>query len=254
MTTLRQRLKVGLMRWPRGYLWVRRTFILLRFAIGRPHDPDFYAFAHTPADGLFLDVGANSGMSALSFRTQNRKMPILSIEANPFHERDLRFLKRWLPSFDYRIVGAGDSPEDLRLHVPVFRGVPLTGEASLLELERGDMTWWVDENLGPDARADFEFVEVEVHVIPLDSLELHPTIVKIDVEGFELAVLRGLERTLERCRPLLLLETPADMAVVTAYLAEWGYRPCRFDPGSGTFREDHVRGTNVFYAPGDAHG
>ena len=30
--------------------------------------------------------------------------------------------------------------------------------------------------------------------------------IKIDVEGHELAVLRGAERTLARCRPTLLLE------------------------------------------------
>ena len=35
---------------------------------------------------------------------------------------------------------------------------------------------------------------------------------KVDVEGAELEVLRGAEKTLARCRPLLLLEADRDCA------------------------------------------
>lgn len=40
-----------------------------------------------------------------------------------------------------------------------------------------------------------------------DEMQLHPTHLKIDVEGAELAVLRGGERTIRRCRPVLFLST-----------------------------------------------
>lgn len=95
MATLRNRAKIQLMRWPPAYKWARRIFMLTHFAARQPHEPDFSVFATSPSTGLFLDVGANSGMSALSFRIYNRRMPILSVEANPYLEPDLRFLKRW---------------------------------------------------------------------------------------------------------------------------------------------------------------
>jgi hypothetical protein len=50
-----------------------------------------------------------------------------SIEADPRLERDLRFVKR----FDYRICVASDEAGSLRLHVPVYRGLTLTGEGSI---------------------------------------------------------------------------------------------------------------------------
>jgi len=52
-----------------------------------PHEPDFAFFERfSDESGLFLDVGANAGMSAVSFRIFNKCAPILSLEPNPIHE------------------------------------------------------------------------------------------------------------------------------------------------------------------------
>jgi FkbM family methyltransferase len=61
------------------------------------------------------------------------------------------------------------------------------------------------------SHADRNQVIEEIHVVRLDDLvereevEL-PTIMKIDVEGAEIGVLRGAERTLSRARPVLIVE------------------------------------------------
>ena len=46
-----------------------------------------------------------------------------------------------------------------------------------------------------------------IPVMPLDDLDLdNVSIVKIDIEGMESLALRGMLRTLERCKPILFLE------------------------------------------------
>ncbi len=95
--------------------------------------------------------------------------------------------------------------------------------------------------------ADFELVHVDVDVIALDDLDLSPSIVKIDVEGFELSVLRGLERTIARCRPLLLLETPPDVFAVAEHLAGWGYQPYRWNDRARVMEPHRPPSTNVFF-------
>jgi FkbM family methyltransferase len=249
VVSARGRIAIQLMRWPWAYAWSRRAFFLAHYLLRRPHEADFAAFAAFPSEGLFLDVGANSGMSAMSFRIYNSVMPILSIEANPYHEPDLRFLKRWLRAYDYRIVAAGESSGTLKLHVPFFHGVPLTGMASAVELRDEDVQWWVDEHLGSNARVTFQYSDITVPVTRLDELQLRPTIVKIDVEGYELPVLRGLEQTISSCRPLLLLETPADVDAVAGYLAQWGYRSKRFDAKKRALVPYAPPGVNMFFAP-----
>jgi FkbM family methyltransferase len=45
-----------------------------------------------------------------------------------------------------------------------------------------------------------------VPVLPLDTLNINPDFMKIDVEGMEADVLRGARETIERCRPVLYVE------------------------------------------------
>lgn len=185
-------------------------------------------------------------MSALSFRVFNRSAQILSIEANPLLEPDLRFLKRWLPKFDYRICAAGDAPGELTLHVPVFRGVRLTGETSITDDRDAKKAMWMERHRLDPETTTLEQVDVRVEVVRLDDLQLDPSIIKVDVEGFEVEVVRGLEQTLHRCRPLLAVERsrPAEVAEL---LAPLGYTERVWDASSRRLIAARPAGPNVFF-------
>ena len=60
----------------------------------------------------------------------------------------------------------------------------------------GPTVWlalFIDAKLGPGPDI--------VEAVQLDDLELRPTFIKLHLEGAELAALRGVEKTLRRCRP-----------------------------------------------------
>jgi len=215
---------------PRLYLATRRWFGLGRYLTRRPHDADFRYFSRCAGSGgLFLDVGANTGSSALSYRIFDRSSQILSLEPNPMLEPDLRLVRRVIGrDFSYRFEAAGATSGEFSLFVPVYRGVPLTGEASLdpEEARRN----WTAEQLGI-APVTLELEEVTVRVRPVDDLGLSPHAVKIDVEGAELGVLEGMVGTLARSRPVLLVET-ADPAPVLEVLEPFGYEACVYRAGS----------------------
>jgi len=93
-----------------------------------PHDKSYNAFRHfvaQRANGLFLDVGANDGISILSFRKFNSTYRILALEPNPLLEPALRRIKSNDPYLDYRMVGAGAAPARLQFFVPIYRGILL---------------------------------------------------------------------------------------------------------------------------------
>ncbi|MFF3762771.1 FkbM family methyltransferase [Streptomyces sp. NPDC001922] len=85
-----------------------------------------------------------------------------------------------------------------------------------------------DRGVSSLVRREVHGSAVEVRCRSLDGLGLTDvTFVKVDVDGSELAVLRGAERTLRRDRPALLVELEVRIqpfGPVLSHLAERGYR------------------------------
>jgi FkbM family methyltransferase len=244
----RDGLKVTLTRYPKAYDSLRRPYSAARFFMRRPHDLDYRLFGlFRERRGVFLDVGANAGMSALSFRVYNKTSPIVSIEPNPFHERDLRFTSLLVKPFTYRMVAAGRADGTMVLHVPVYRNVPMTTEASLI-LEEVTTSSSLRARLGARMDGpDFEIVTCEVPVRPLDFLGLEPAFVKLDVQGFEYDALLGLKETIGRARPILLVETPDEQ--VRELLDALGYKAFSYVADEHALQPEAQRKTNTVFLP-----
>ena len=258
MTGLRRqlqvRLRLAVMRAGSLYMRTRRIEALLRLWAKRPHERDFRALAGLRHEhGPFLDIGANAGLAAVSFRIYHPDAPIVSIEPNPAHERDLRFVGRYLGNFKYLGCGASDRNGEATLYIPRYRSFSLTPLASF---DRDFVTSEHRQTVlfgKPLDDSDFSVDEERVPIRRLDDLDLAPAIVKVDVEGHELPVLRGLERTLRNHRPVVLVEWSREFAPIQRFLEERGYnlfvaghRSARLEPFDGSNR--HL---NIFCVPAE---
>jgi FkbM family methyltransferase len=229
------------------------AYQLFRTYVGRlsfmlPLELEFHAFGILPSNGgLFLDIGANDGVSARSFRLFNKTSPILSIEPNPCHERSLERTKAALDRFDYKLIAAGERRGELVLHTPVLRGIALTAYAAM---NRNEAEGRLRKDM-PGSAGKLRFIETTVPVIPMDELALTPDFVKIDVEGFEVEVLRGMVATIQRCRPVFMIEFyPGKTEGITDVLRPFGYMPYVFDRSAAAFRPyDDGEADNLFHLP-----
>ncbi len=245
--SLRRLMRSALCRWPRLYTAVRRTCARAEFALGIPHEGDFRLFSVLDGeDGLFVDVGANAGQSARSLRIFNRSLSILSFEPNRALEADLDFTRRLLgPSFEYRMIGLSDAPGTIALFVPRRRAIAqtawATADRALLEKHRRTIEAAIG---GP-----FEISETTIEVVRFDDLNLRPSVIKIDVEGSELSVLHGMQRTLRNDGPLVLLESNGHSPEAARWLVGLGYTICAYDPRlHSMFLTESLSGLANFFA------
>jgi FkbM family methyltransferase len=135
----------------------------------------------------FLDVGACYGLFSLAFTHGRPGAQAVAVEPSPLAWEVLESNLR-------RNSGARVTP--LQVAVGAAPGT-LTMRYSWHHLEAL-----------PEAAGDPTAIEIPLRTLDLLCAELgfRPDVVKIDVEGYELAALRGARRILEENQPLLFLE------------------------------------------------
>jgi FkbM family methyltransferase len=208
---------------------VRLPFLL-------PHDPSYRALRHfikAQPKGLFLDIGANNGVSALSLRKMSADYDIYSIEPNALLHSALAKIARRDPRFTFKIAAAGSQRGQLLLHIPIYHGTPIH------TLAAGDEKQVIDgvaEVFGRYFADRTRVSSASVDIIRIDDLDLSPTIIKVDVEGSEIDVLGGCTETIHRNRPFLMLEILwNERAPIEAFLKARGYSLLGYDVRNDKF-------------------
>jgi len=213
----------------------RKLFRFFPFLL--PHDKSYWGFLYfvEKREGLFLDIGANDGISALGFRRIHPPYRILSIEPNYCHAYALKRLKtKHLDRFDYKIIGAGRMSGQMTLHIPVYNGVPLYTAASV------DRKYVVDTitHQYADASENLVIMELKIDIRPLDEFNLKPDIIKIDTEGFDYDVLLGLNKTIAAHRPTVMVEyNPERIGDLVNFFSLHQYQLMTYDYISKVFED-----------------
>jgi len=169
--------------------------------------------------GLALDVGANRGQSAIRIARLKPDFNIISFEPNRRCRLALRVVKLMLGKrFRFELAGVSDHNGKATYYEPFLNSLPVSAEGTFLE---GNLDEEMVERLGEDYRVK----ESIFPLLRLDDLNLSPDFVKIDVQGWELNVLRGARETILRSHPVLVIERNRhNERDTTQYLEGLGYR------------------------------
>jgi FkbM family methyltransferase len=164
-----------------------------------------------PPGGVALDIGARWGTytSLLSRRVGVAGL-VHAFEPNRQHSRALNAIARALQNIRIHPFALSDEAGSSMLHIPLL----------------GDR---VSDGLASLARPAGAYRTVQIERRRLDDLRFERIdFIKCDVEGHELAVLRGGEATLRRLQPTVLVEieerhADADFKATREYLEGLGY-------------------------------
>jgi FkbM family methyltransferase len=206
-------------------------YYVTRRYLGFAHERDFRLIAHLPRreDDLFIDIGGNRGQSILSIRRYRPDARIMSFEPNPVIFRELSRRFGAMPGVTLENVGLGPAPGELTLYVPSYRGFLYDGIATFEP--HAARAYFSPETLYFYRPGHVTVAEHRCPVRTLDSFGLAPSFVKIDVEGYEHAVLRGATETLRRHEPTILVERFWHDDRVFDMLGGLGYAEVRLEGG-----------------------
>jgi len=213
------------------------------------HDPDFFCFArYAGRQGLFVDVGGNRGQSAVSVRVVWPECTIASFEPNPCVVPALSHIAGRLGNMRVYEFALGATEAEVQFLLPWVDGRPFL-EQGTIDPEQFERPWIIDgfAQHGQNVTK----TEFRVQARKLDSFGLAPTVMKVDAEGSELAVLQGAQETLRRHKPLLIVENN-DWHRVTAFLSDLGYSCLRYMHEDGALVTFFGQITNAFYAHPDS--
>lgn len=154
-----------------------------------------------PGD-VYVDIGGNEGMVSLdAARIVGEGGRVIAFEPNPGPRAVFRTAieRNAITQIDLRPYGLGAAPAVLPLSVPAIN----TGEGTFGSAHD---------------KAEVTVVACEVRVGDDELRDVTPALIKIDVEGFEAHVVRGLRGLLARSR------APIVMEISDGYLAAAGSR------------------------------
>lgn len=170
------------------------------------------ALAAGQGTGVLLDCGANAGFFSLWARRQNGRMKIYAFEPHPTTFTDLQ-----------TNIRINDEQGD------IFPENQAVGDVNgMLEFQV-----WPDTNMAivsalteTPRQAGAGLISVPVTTIDgfCANRGLRPTLLKVDVEGYEMEVLRGASHTLEDVSALVVeAHSPALIDSCTALLEKKGF-------------------------------
>jgi len=147
-------------------------------------------------DGTYVDIGTNRGqVLSQAVRVAPRGSHV-AFEPIPGLAAEVA---RAFPGVDCRCKALGARPESAQFchfrHLDGWSGLRRHPEIS-------------------DRRGDPEYITVEVSTLDAEMDGIVPSVIKIDVEGAELAVLEGGRSLLSESRPLVIFEHVADAAAL----------------------------------------
>jgi len=150
-------------------------------------------------DGVVLDIGANIGVMTTHFARRLKNSRVLAFEPIPYNIKTLYKIIRFFKLSNVKIynIALSDVNGKLNLIMPVINSARKQGLSHVRDVGT------TNNEVGEEFEVEGKRLDnVEELVITKERI----TAIKIDVEGYELNVLRGAVETIRKHRPIIYCE------------------------------------------------
>jgi FkbM family methyltransferase len=180
----------------------------LYFSFLLPHEKDYYGIKlllKSNKSNIFLDIGGNNGMSTRGFKKLGFSNPIYVYEPNKF------LFKKYLINLSNKFnnvkifnFGLGSKNTSLNIFTPFVGNTCLHYFSSLNKK-------YILDSVKLTSNEYLRYIKIKkskIKVKKFDDLIIDGKIdfIKIDVEGFDHEVIKGMKKTISKHKPIFLVE------------------------------------------------
>ena len=172
-----------------------------------PHEKDYHGLnllIKNTDKGDFIDVGGNIGLSVLGFRKLGFKNKIHIFEPKKYCLNRLTKINKRLGNIKLYNYGLSSKNKKLNLFTPIFKGRLyhfFTSQNKNYTIKRL-------KKLYKNKYKEFYFEKEVCHFFRFENIKknIRPIFIKIDVEGHDHDVIKGMLPTLKKFKPIILAE------------------------------------------------
>ncbi len=195
-----------------------------------PHEKDYYGLKKLiPLNNNkdFIDVGGNIGLSTIGFRQLGYKNKILIFEPDKdYCIKKLNLLRKKIFNLKVFSFGLSERDEEKNFYQAYFMNIKMHFLSSFDKKYLKNIIRQVYWGFG----FLFSIKSQNLRLKNFDKLNLvtKPIFIKIDVEGFDHKVIKGMIKTINKYKPILLVELNKENINVINKILKKNYLPYRY--------------------------
>ena len=207
---------------PLPYFIVRQ---FIRYTNIFEEDANGVVFLNLDKKVNIIDVGASDGIASKFFNRKLKINKIICFEPNKSYVRILKKLN--IKNLIVNAYGIGQFNKYYKIFFPRYKFFSKN-------LDLITYTYYNKQTLLNRINLDFRFkknisiVKSKIYLKKIKKMRSKIDLIKIDVNGHELSVLKGLSKIIKRDKPALIIETGEDIKIIGRHLKKYGFEKYLF--------------------------
>ena len=203
--------------------FVIRSFI--RYSNIFEEDANGVTFLNLTEKVNIIDVGASDGIASKFFNRKLKINKIICFEPNKPYARILKKLN--IKNLTVNAYGIGQFNKYYEIFFPRYKFFSKN-------LDLITYTYYNKQTLLKQINLDFKFkknisiVKEKIYLKKIKKMKTKIDLIKIDVNGHELSVVKGLSKIIKRDKPALIIETGDDIKIIEKHLKKYGFEKYLF--------------------------